>query len=285
MSVVVPIPPDPPSDARPGGVSLRRTLRYLAAMATLCAVAAFPASAVFGLRSVAVAGNVAVPESDVLRRAGLGPGLGAFRVNAWSIRQRLLEDPRIEDSAVAMIFPWQVTVLIRERPPVAALSVQHGYVLVGRDAVVIREALDPEGLPTLIVDRFDPAVVAVGTLLGAPDVRLGAWVAGELPESLKHSVRVVRVDGAGEASLGLRDGVSVRLGGAQGIADRLGMVPDVLSGITARGLRVEYVDVRFTGSVIVRPVRAAGAPPITGGRQENPPVRGIDPAMHRPSPP
>ena len=285
MSVVVPVPHDgPPESPRPG-VSVRRILRFLAAIAALCAVCALPASAMFDLQSVSVVGNSAVGTDDVLRRAGIGPGVNAFQVDAGAIRQRLLEDPRVDDITVTMASPLRLTIVVRERPPVAALVAGDGFVLVGKDAVAITQVSDPGTLPALIVDRLAPAAVPVGTMLSSPDVRLGTWIAGALPPSLKPRAVSVHVDGGGEATLDLRDGPAVRLGGTRGIANRLSLLPQVLDAIAARKVRVESIDLRFPGSVVIQPVRSSDPVPGAGERQENPRARGINPAMHRPSNP
>jgi len=83
----------------------------------------------------------------------------------------------------------------------------------------------------------------------------------------------------------LRDGVSVLVGEAAGLADRLAMVPGVLDAIAARQMRVESVDLRFAGNIIVQPVGDAPSSDAAdpAERQENPSGRGIDPAMRRPS--
>lgn len=283
MSVVVPLPPDRPPDPPVAPVSLRRLTRFCAAIAVLCAAAAFPASAIFDLQTVTVTGNRAVPTDDILRLADLRPGVSAFAVNAETIRGRLREEPRIEDVAVAMAFPRQLELMIRERAAVAALVLGEGYLLVSADGVAMVPSDGPGSLPVLSVERLSPSQVSVGTVVGSSDVRLGAQITGTLPDLIRDRVAAVRVDGAGEAALALRDGIVVRLGGSGGIADRLEMLPQVLDAIAARGLHVESVDLRFPGNVVVQPVRT-GAPARARGLQEKPPQRGI-PAMHRPSAP
>ncbi|HKV46123.1 MAG TPA: FtsQ-type POTRA domain-containing protein [bacterium] len=285
MSVMVPLPEARPSPRPRSGVPVRRVLRFFAAIASLCALAALPASAMFDLESVSVLGNAAVGTDDVLRRAGVGPGVNVFRVNAAEIRERLLGDPRVQDVAVVMAFPRRLTITIRERPPVAALLMDTGYVLLGEDAVAIREASDPGALPVLVVDRFAPAAVSVGTTLASPDVRLAAWIAVALPDELRPQVALVHVDANGEASLVLGDGTAIRLGGERRIAERLALVPQVLDAIAARKVRVQYVDLRFPGNVVIQPVASSSQAAGAAGRQENPWTRGIDPTMHRPSPP
>jgi len=270
MSVVVPVPAAGPPD-RPRGLSIRRLLRFCAAIAACCAAAAFPGSAVLSLRSVSVTGNAAVPEAQILRRAGIAPGMNVFRVNTRTIRERLLEDPRIEAVTVALEFPRRLTVAIRERPPVAALRVADAYMQVGRDGVAIAQAPDPGSLPALVVDRLDPADVSAGTRVASPDARLGAWIAGALPDLLGVRVAGVHVDGAGEASLHLRDGLVVRLGGAADIADRLSLLPQVLGVIEERRVRIQSVDLRFSGSIVIQPARSSGR--AASGTQENSPSR------------
>src|SRR5207237_5067230 len=142
MSVVVPVPAAGPPEA-PRGLSTRRLLRFYAAIAACGAAAAFPGSAVLSLRSVSVTGHAAVPEAQILRRAGIAPGMNVFRVNTRSIRQRLLEDPRIEAVTVALEFPQRLTVAIRGRPAVAALRAGGGDGVGGRAREAAGEGAAP----------------------------------------------------------------------------------------------------------------------------------------------
>ena len=282
MSVVTPLPSDdraPRRSERSGGL-FRRLLRFCAALSLLCAAAAFPASAFFNLEAVTVAGNVTVPSDEIRERAGVGPGLNAFRVNAGLIRRRLLEDPRVRSASVTMTFPSRLRLTIAERTPAAALLVGEGYFHLSADGVALAAAADPESLPIVVADRLDPADVVVGKVLPSSDARLGSRIAGSVPAAIRDRVAGVHVDGAGEATLALRGGVTVRLGGNAGIAERLEMVPDVLDAIATRGLVVESVDLRVPGNVVVRPLDPAAT--LRGGKEKVSP-RGIEPAMHRPS--
>jgi cell division protein FtsQ len=293
MSVVVPFPQDRPRPARRrGGPSVRRLARFAAAMLVLCAAASFPGSALFDVRTITVSGNRAVATSEVLERAGLaGTDLNAFRIDAATVRARLLGDPRIADVSVAMAFPTRLTLVIRERPPVAVLDTDGGYVLLSGDAVAIARTDDPGALPEVIVDRLDPRAVVLGAAVDAPAVRLGARLAADLPWALRDRLAAVRIDAHDDALLVLRDGITVRLGAGAGVERRLAIVPQVLDAVAARGMAVEVLDLRVPGNVVVQSIPGpAGAPDGSGPpgrareRQEKPPQRGIDPA-HRPSVP
>jgi cell division protein FtsQ len=230
--------------------------RFLAAMAALSALAAFPASSLFALRQVTVAGNRVVPSSEILRRAAVAPGESAFRVNVERIRTTVLEDSRIADVSVAQVFPDRVTISVRERPPVIALPLAHAYALLEAEGVVMAHAPTPSPYPLLRVEKVTLPWAQVGTMVPSARVRLGARVAGMLPQSLWGDVRGVRITSASEAVLEMQDGVAVRLGGPHGLAARIRTLPAVLAALASRGLRVEYVDVRFPGNIIVRPLGA-----------------------------
>lgn len=270
--------------------AVERVGRFFAAIAALCGLAAFPASAVFDLHEVAVSGNRVVPASEILRRAGIAPGENAFRVNTAAIRARELKDSRIQDVSVAMEFPRRVTIIVRERAPVAAFRTGRAYVLLGADGVVMARVSGASSGPLLEVERLDLPWVRVGAAVPSSAVRLGARVAGLAPERLRGQLRTIRVTSGPEVVLQMRDGVRVRLGGERGIAERLRTLPGVLDAIEAQGMRVEYVDLRFPGSVIVRPLRRTGlrsestrpsnvahrmpaSDPRLSDRQENPQAR------------
>jgi cell division protein FtsQ len=264
-----PAPAERAGPKAPVAYSALRMVRFLAAVSTLCAVAAFPGSALFDLESVSVRGNAAVSAAEVRRLIGIAPGDSAFRVNASQIRERLRSDPRVEDTSVSLEFPHRLTLSVRERAPVAALRVRHGYVLLAADGVAISRATGPGPYLPLQVTRLRAPWVPLGTVVPWADVRLGATVAGALPDPLRQEVAGLQVDGSGEVVLLTIEGVVVRVGGADGILARLAAVPDVLAAVRARGMRVEYVDLRFPGSVVVKPV-AASVPGRAGVRRSAP---------------
>jgi cell division protein FtsQ len=233
-------------------------LRFLAAMSFLCGAVSFAGSSAFGIRSITVSGNDAVPSAEVAARAGLDTGTSIFLVNGARIGERLRQDPRIAGARVGVVFPDRVVITVQERPPAAALRAPGGYALLAADGVVIQSEASPGTVPILAVDRLDPAEVQVGEVVPSAGARWAAGIAATLPARLRPGVAALRVDRGGELILYMKDGIAVRLGEAEGIKARLARVADVLAAVRSRGMRVEYVDLRFPGSVIVKPTGKSG---------------------------
>ena len=124
----------------------------------------------------------------------------------------------------------------------------------GRDGVAIAPAPATGGLPVLLVDRLDPATVQAGAVVPSPDARTGAEIAASLPDGLRSDITAIRVDQAGEIVLYTRDHIAVLTGAPEGVADRIAQVAGILAAVRSRGMRVQYVDLRFPGSIIVKPL-------------------------------
>lgn len=244
----------------------KRVLRFFAVIAFLCAAVSFARSSAFDIRSVTVTGSGAVTASEILSRAGVRAGASVFSVNISRIQDHLREDPRLAAVSVRVEFPDRVFITVRERTAAVALRVPGGYMLLGSDGLAIVPAATAGELPALTVDRLDPAEVEAGSVVASADARLGADLAGWLPDDLRPDVAALRVDRIGEVILYTRDGIAVRAGAADGLRDRIARVAEVLAAVRSRGMHVEYVDLRFSGTVIVKPVGAPAAPRGTSGR-------------------
>lgn len=244
----------------------KRVLRFFAVISFLCAAVSFTGSSAFDIRSVTVTGSGAVTASEILSRAGVRAGASVFSVNISRIQDHLREDPRLAAVSVRVDFPDRVFITVRERTAVVALHVPGGYMLLGADGLAIVPAATAGALPALTVDRLDPGEVETGSVVASADARLGADLAGRLPDGLRPDVAALRVDRTGEVILYTRDGIAVRAGAGDGLRDRIARVADVLAAVRSRGMHVEYVDLRFPGTVIVKPVGAPSAPRGTNGR-------------------
>lgn len=240
---------------------VERIVRFFAVIAFLCGVASFAGSSAFDIQSIDVTGNEAVAADDVVAASGLRPEMSVFAVNAARVRDRLRRDPRIADATVEVVFPGGVRITVKERRAAAALRVPGGYVLVTADGVALAPASAAQALPVLTVDLLNPAAVQAGAALPSTGARLGAQLAASLPPALQSEVTVLRVDREDEVILYTRDGIAVKAGGADGVRDRIARVGDVLAAVRARGMHVEYVDLRFPDSIVVKPVPASPETP------------------------
>lgn len=238
-----------------------RLATFLGAMALWLAVATLPASALFEVRAITVRGAETMSDAAVIALSGLRPGERLLAVDPWGVARRIERDPRIRNAAIRIAPPDRVTVEVAERRPVAALRSDGGYLVLDAAAVPFARASSPGTLVALEVEGPPPRWVRLGQPVPSPAVAAGVRAVAALDRRVRDEVAALRVDRAGEATLVTRDAIAVRAGDLRRLGERTAMLPQILAAVRARGVPVEYVDIRFSGSVIIKPVGA----PARGG--------------------
>lgn len=251
-------PADPTT--RPDTASLRETLpRFVMVMATLLALATFPQSAFFTVERIEVHGAQTIPAAEVIELSGIRRAERLFAVEAAAVLRRLRADPRIRDAAVLLRPPRTVFITITERRPVAALVVGSGFARVADDKVVVAITPDSGGLPE-IEDRTSPSArVRPGHSVASDALRAALLAMDSVPEHLAGDLKRIVVAVGLDLTFVMRSGLEIRAGGLPGLADRLGQVPGILDALRAKGIRPLALDLRYGGSVVVRPFGAGDA--------------------------
>ncbi|MBM3469519.1 MAG: FtsQ-type POTRA domain-containing protein [Armatimonadetes bacterium] len=242
---------------RPNAASLRETLpRFAMIMATLLALAAFPQSAFFTVERIEVRGAGMIPAAEVVELSGLKRAERLFAVDAAAALRRLRADPRIREAAVLVRPPRIVSIKITERRPMAALITGAGFAMVADDHVVVAITPDSGGLPE-IEDRTRPdAEARPGHSAASEGVRAALEALDVVQARLAVDLKRIVVAKGPDLTLITRSGLEIRAGGLLGLSERLGQVPRVLDALRAKGLTPASLDLRYGGSVVVRPYGA-----------------------------
>lgn len=234
-----------------------RFLTFAAAMAALCAIAAFPQSAFFTVRSVTVIGAHQMSAADVLARASVREGMRLAEVHPPAVAARL-RHPRIARVQVLVSLNGRVRIHIIERVPHAAVPYRDGFLIIDHAGVVITQAPQPGRLPVVATDDAAIPWVRLGDRIPSEGVRRVLDLLRQLPAGEVARGVGLRMDRAGGVHLSTADGIRVLLGPSRGLVLRAATLPQVLETVRRQRLAPAVVDLRYTGSVIVRPSAEGG---------------------------
>ncbi len=223
-------------------------------MAVLIAAAAFPQSALFTLERIEVLGASTLSPEAVVGLSGLRRGERLFAVNAAAASRRLRAHPRIKAAEVHVRPPHAVAISVTERQPVVALATGDGFALLDRDLIIVALTGDAAGLPQ-VTDRLGlPAYrVRAGAPLPSEGARIAVAALAAVPPGLRDEVMKISVAAGPDLILVTRAGLEIRAGGLAGLAERLAQVPGVLEALRARKVAVAAIDLRYAGSIVVKP--------------------------------
>jgi len=248
-----------PAPPPPGLRSVLLLLRLATVMAWALGIAALPTSSLFAVRSVQVYGATQIPPAEVAALTGLRQGDRLFAVPAREVVARVTRHPRVARVAVRITTSGAVVVRIVERIPYAAFPFEGRYLILDRAGVVIEERASFAGLPVVSTTGFVPEWTRLGDRLPSGGVDRALQALHRLPRGVVTSGTRLRVEPQGDIVLFTPDGIAVRLGPVRGLEERAALMREVLEAVRARGLVVEYVDLRFSGSVVMKPAARTAA--------------------------
>jgi cell division protein FtsQ len=228
-------------------------------MAVLLAVGSLPTSSLFAVRAVRIEGAVRLPVPEVAALTGLRAGDRLFAVPAQAVVGRVSRHPAIAGAAVRVSTSGTVTVRIRERAPYAAYPYQDRFFILDRTGIVIDEQFSPADLPLVTATAFVPEWIRLGDRLPSGGVDQALAALSLIPRSVRGPGTRLRADPRGEVVLFTPDGIAVRLGPLRGLEERAALMGEVLAAVRTRGMAVEYLDLRFSGSVVMKPASDAAA--------------------------
>jgi cell division protein FtsQ len=106
-------------------------------------------SDIFTVKEVSVQGNQTIPTEDILLTARLSHYKNIFQVDVVKIQQDILKNPKISAVEVTRIFPYKISIIIKERQPLCLLLYLDNLLVIGDDSVVmaIKDESDPINLP------------------------------------------------------------------------------------------------------------------------------------------
>src|SRR3989442_1548110 len=146
---------------------------------------------------------------------------------------------------------YPLTPRLRDRTPVADPA-PPAVVLLLRFVVAMAVVGSTPSVPVIRVDGVALPWVRIGDRIPSAPALDALRVLGAVPdEEIARGLRL-RVDRTGSVTLTTADGITVLLGPPRGLPARIASLPQVLSALRHQRLGVLYVDLRFTGSVILK---------------------------------
>lgn len=244
------------SPVRDGWRRVRRLLRGAAIVAVLAGSAVvadrvalwLTTSPAFAVREVGVEGAVNA-RPDELHRVAAVDGRNVFTLDLALVRQRVLEDPWVEDVDVRRILPGTVRLRVRERVPVG-LTREGGesrtFSVLDRRGVVVERGVDRERFRVPVIERG--ASASDGRVALA--ARTVAAVAAAEPEWL---ATVDRVDASADRlTFHVEGRAPVHLGGPESVDELSGWL--LHRKALGRELgRVRAVDARWSDRLFLEP--------------------------------
>lgn len=210
----------------------------------------FLTTSYFNLKEIVVTGEKRVKREEIINLSGARIGANILAMDLKRLAERVESQPWIEMANVRRVLPRGLSIEVKEREPFAILKTDTLFYM-DRGGKPFKELDNDDvagyplitGLSKIEIERDELARDAVMKTFEFIETEAGGW-----PRDLAISEIVVS---RSQGITVLSDNVAVKIGFGE-YKVKIERLKRVLADLTAKGKTVEYVDLTYTGQVVVR---------------------------------
>ncbi|MFZ6017081.1 MAG: cell division protein FtsQ/DivIB [Nitrospirota bacterium] len=230
---------------------MRRVVIFLIISALVISVSVYISGtikSVFPIKHFIFSGNKHLTDDELKILAGLYGGEGLITISSKEVSQRLLKSPWIRSVSLRKEFPETLSVVIEEAVPLALLDMNGHLFLIDDNGKLLEELKDGSvpfipiitGNPFKEREAFSEALNLVNVMKskGLSSGKDHIEVIAQRPQELAVNI----------------DGIIVKIG-TGGYQEKLERLIELEDEIKRRNIAVDYIDLRFTNKVILKPIR------------------------------
>jgi len=233
---------------RPSRHSLLQRIFFLMIFLTTAYVLA--RSSVFEVREIIVTGNTSLSRENIVLAAGINPGENIFKLDLKSAAEKIKVISMIKSVDMSRHLPRTVEIIVEERKPVALLPVDSGFIQVDDEGFYIQKGnVGLNGLPVITGLEFEAP--SPGGQVKSEKLGTALEVVRGFPGELLQLLSEVYTD-RDQAVVYTLDGVQCRLGAQTDLKQKGEVLVKILGSLKTKDKRIEYIDLSFTGSPVVK---------------------------------
>ncbi len=205
------------------------------------AIFAFLRSPFFNVRTIVIQGNSLVSSQELLALVNVGVGVNIFQVSTGDIVKNVSLHPLVKAVEVSRKLPNTLVISIVERKPVAMIPVKNGFVKVDEQGVFLQRSDVWPKQPMPIISGIQlPENLNLGQAIPNPALLEALKLLLQLPKDLYSMVGELSAANRDALVMYTRDGLEIRLGGADQAQEKFSLLDRFLQDKTYKPYRVGY---------------------------------------------
>jgi len=215
-------------------------------------IIAYALSPVFVLKHVKVQGNYFLPDEEVTRLSGVAMGENLFQLNIDEIMQTMAKDIRVERAQIKRVFPDTLEIQVVERPPLAMLKCDYGYLEVGKGGIIMAAHRDLSNIPVPIITGVTVSDLFVGDVVENEQVKKVIDYLDQLNWEATTSLSEINITDPENVMVYMQGPVQLKMGDINSLGKKLEITESVHREVKQGKHHMDYVDARFEGSYSIK---------------------------------
>lgn len=233
-------------------ISKRALVGLLGVVSVFLIIIIFALSPVFVLKHIKIQGNYYLPEEEVCRLAGVTMGENLFQLKIDEIMQTMAKDIRVERAIVKRVFPDTIEIQVVERPPLAILQCDYGYLEAGRGGIVLAAHRTLSNISVPIISGVEVKDLFVGDSVDNDHINTVLNYLDKLDWETTANLSEINITDPENVIVYMRGGVQLKMGEISSLEKKLEITESLNREIKQAKHPIDYVDARFDGSYSIK---------------------------------
>ncbi|MGI6176631.1 MAG: cell division protein FtsQ/DivIB [Christensenellales bacterium] len=215
------------------------------AIIVLIGGAAFVGYTVFKIEAISIEGNETYSDEEVLYQSGIEMGTNIFMLDENQVQQRISASPVIVYESLERRYPNEVVLRVRERIPVAVVQHLDAFLLIDEEGYIVEIGTFEEAQQYPVITGLNSTAFQLGAQIVATDDFQIQSLNRILVSLRAFDIRLSGIDISNTAEIVLisEEGISIRVGNADELEDKLNRAGDILAHLKTMGKTGGTLDV------------------------------------------
>lgn len=204
----------------------------------------------FTVNSILVEGNKYMATEEVLAIALVPEKTNIFRLNIGDIEKKMKLDLRVESIEIIRQYPSTIVMKVNERKPVAYVASTYGFAEIDKNGIVLAAYKNLRQVKVPIITGIKIGSSYVGDKIEDQDVITVLNLIALLDENTLNQLSEISIHDHQTLVAYTITSTKIRLGNYERLAEKAGLMQEVIQDLKQRNVAAEYVDLNFASPVI-----------------------------------
>lgn len=208
----------------------------------------------FNIKEVIIKGNNGLSEDEIFFNSGIKLGENIFKLDLKKTINSLKQEPRIKEIEIKRVIPNKIIISLTEREAAAIVHIGEEYFFSTKEGMVLSKIDRPEeefALPLL--SGLEISKIKIGEIIDRPEFRTALESINSAEVILPKKFCRVEILSPDDFMICNKDNtLKVRANRSEVIIQKENLLREALEKIEREKLLVEYVDIRFKDSLVIK---------------------------------
>lgn len=206
------------------------------------------------IEKVIITGNDYLSEEEIFFKSKIKLGENIFKLDLKKTIDSLIQEPWIKEIEIKRAIPHKIIISIKERKAAVFVSIGEEYFAFSKEGVVLSKIDRPgEGFGLPLILGLDIDEIKIGEMIDKPEFRAALESINSAEVILPKKFCQVKILSPDDFMICNRDDtLRVRVNRPEEIINKENLLREALEKIEREGLSVEYIDIRFKDSLIIK---------------------------------